>query len=85
MANMRKLHTVITQLLEVIPTSEESLRTRLISAKTKLNYAAPETLIYHWSVVAWILEVNTLDRTDDWIKITKQIFNNETIPTQDSL
>lgn len=85
MANMRNLHTVITQLLEVIPDTEESLRERLISAQKKLRYAAPETLFYHWSVVAWILEANTLDRTEDWIKVTRQIFNNETIPSQDRL
>jgi hypothetical protein len=78
---MRNLHTVITQLLEVIPDSEESLRLRLISAQNKLKYAAPETLSYHWSVVAWILEANTLDRSEDWIKVTQQIFNNETPQT----
>ena len=83
---MRNLYTVINQLLEVIPASEESLRNRLISAQIKLKYAAPETFSYHWSVVAWILEVNTLDRSDSWIKVTQSIFNNdETILSQTNL
>lgn len=82
---MRNLYIVIDQLLEVIPLSEESLRARLTSVQTKIMYAAPETLSYHWSVIAWILEVNTLDKTEDWVKVTRQIFNNETFPTQNSL
>lgn len=73
---MRNLHTVIAQLLEAIPSSEESLRGKLISAQNKLLYAAPETFHYHWSVVAWILEANTLDKTDDWVKVTRSIFND---------
>ena len=77
--NMRNLHTVINQLLEVIPTTEDSLRSRLISTQNKLMYAAPETLGYHWLVVAQILEVNTLDRTDSWVKVTQSIFNNTPI------
>lgn len=76
MVNMRSLSSVITQLLEVIPLSEESIRSRLISAQKKLRYAAPETLPYHWSVVAWILEVGTFDKSGDWIKVTQSIFNN---------
>lgn len=81
---MRSLYTVINQLLEVIPASEESLRRKLISAQIKLKYAAPETLHYHWSVVAWILEANTFDRSDNWIKVTQSIFNNGTETTSGS-
>lgn len=73
---MRSLSTTINQLLEVIPDTEESLRAKLISAQKKLKYAAPETLSYHWSVVAWILEVGTFDKSDHWIKVTQSIFND---------
>jgi len=82
MAKMRSLYTVINQLLEVIPASEESLRRKLISAQIKLKYAAPETFHYHWSVVARILKVNTLDRSDSWIKVTQSIFNNQPLQEQ---
>lgn len=73
---MRDLSTIINQLLEVIPATELVLRDRLLSAQNKLRYAAPETFHYHWSVVAWILHVNTLDRDDPWIKVTQSIFND---------
>jgi len=73
---MRDLSTVINQLLEVIPATELVLRDRLLSAQNKLRYAAPESFHYHWSVVAWILHVNTLDREDSWIKVTQSIFND---------
>lgn len=88
---MRDLSIVINQLLEVIPSAELVLRDRLLSAQLKLRYAAPETFHYHWSVVAWVLHVNTLDRDDPWIKVTQSIFNdnpallNETPAPQVSL
>lgn len=73
---MRNLHTVINQLLEVIPESCDSLRRKLISTQTKLRYAAPETASYHWLIVAKALETHTLDNEENWVKITQQIFNN---------
>lgn len=88
---MRDLSTVITQLLEVIPSAELVLRDRLLSTQNKLRYAAPESFHYHWSVVAWILHVNTLDRDDPWIKVTESIFNDnpalldEITPSQTNL
>lgn len=73
---MRNLHTVINQLLEVIPDSQDSLRRKLISTQIKLRYAAPETCGYHWRVVARALETHTLDNEENWVKVTQQIFNN---------
>lgn len=77
MANMRNLYIVIDQLLEAAPLSEESLRARLTSVQTKIMYAAPETLGYHWRAVAWILETHTVDNSSDWVKVTRRIFNNQ--------
>jgi hypothetical protein len=75
---MRDLYAVINQLLEVIPDIETSLRLELKNIQRKLLYAAPETQGYQWLIAARVLEANTLDRDDSWIKVTQSIFNGKT-------
>lgn len=74
---MRNLHTVITQLLEAIPKGESELIRNLQNVQTKIRYAAPETLGYHWRVTASILERHSLDKDEPWIRVTRSIFNND--------
>jgi len=69
---MRDLYTVITQLLEVIPTGESELIRKLQGVQTKILYAAPETHGYHFRLTASILERHSLDKDEHWLKSHSQ-------------
>jgi len=73
---MRDLYTVINQLLREIPSDESNLRDLLKGIQSKLMYVAPESQRYFWNLTSTVLEQNTLDKTDHWVKITQSIFND---------
>jgi hypothetical protein len=73
---MRNLHTVISQLLEAIPASQEQLVANLTKLQKDLGYQPPELMYESWHRAAHILQ-NGVDEAANWAIVVRSIFNND--------
>jgi len=76
---MRSLSLVIQQMLDVIPSSEEGLRTRLTGIYSSVLYAAPEIMHTFWLQAADALmdEIGSTP-SEEWHTAVINIWNPDT-------
>lgn len=72
---MRNLSDVVDQMLEVIPTENESLINRLKAAKQSSLFAAPEMQSVFWNECFTSLVSEIGEPVEDWQKKVAAIFS----------